>query len=594
MVEQRQESAELFAAIAEAMGALRAAAPRPESPRDLLREASMRQAIRAARAEGFQRIAVVCGAWHVPALAELPPAKADTELLKGLAKVKVQATWVPWTYGRLTRASGYGAGIASPGWYHHLWDAGQRALPPAAATTAWLARVARLLREEGMPVSTAHIIEAVRLAEALAALRERPVPGLPEMNEATQAICCFGSEVPLQLIAARLIVSERLGQVPAETPAVPLQQDLQREQRRLRLAPEAAERLLDLDQRNENDLARSHLLHRLALLGIAWGHAEQVTGKSGTFHEVWRLHWQPEFAVAIIEAALWGNTVIDAATAFACDRAVQAPGLAELTHLLNRVLLAELPAALTIVMQALESAAALAGEVVSLLDALPPLAQVLRYGNVRQTDTGMVARVFAQLLTRACIGLPGACASLNDEAAEEMFRKLLAADGAIALQREEEYTAAWRTALARLADQQGLHGLLAGRCCRLLQAAGVFTLEEVTRRMGLAISLAGDPALAGAWVEGFLRGDGLVMLHDEALWGVLDGWVLQLNEEQFTTLLPLLRRTFATFTAPERRQLGERARRAILPEPPRTAAQANFDEAQADDALAAMADLFGL
>ena len=48
-------------------------------------------------------------------------AKADQALLKGLPKVKVQSTWVPWTYRHLTRASGYGAGIVSPGWYEHLW-----------------------------------------------------------------------------------------------------------------------------------------------------------------------------------------------------------------------------------------------------------------------------------------------------------------------------------------------------------------------------------------------------------------------------------------------------------------------------------------
>ena len=43
------------------------------------------------------------------------PAKDDAALLKGLPKAKVAATWVPWTYGRLATASGYGAGVSSPG-----------------------------------------------------------------------------------------------------------------------------------------------------------------------------------------------------------------------------------------------------------------------------------------------------------------------------------------------------------------------------------------------------------------------------------------------------------------------------------------------
>ena len=32
-------------------------------------------------------------------------------------------TWVPWTHGRLASWQGYGAGVSSPGWYHHLFTA---------------------------------------------------------------------------------------------------------------------------------------------------------------------------------------------------------------------------------------------------------------------------------------------------------------------------------------------------------------------------------------------------------------------------------------------------------------------------------------
>jgi hypothetical protein len=120
-VEHRRDSADLFAGILEAMTALRDAAVQSqlqtrEPEREAQREAWMRQTIRAAQKEGFQRIAVVCGVWHAPVLAKMPAAKDDAALLKGLPKVKVSATWIPWTYSRLAYASGYGAGIESPGW----------------------------------------------------------------------------------------------------------------------------------------------------------------------------------------------------------------------------------------------------------------------------------------------------------------------------------------------------------------------------------------------------------------------------------------------------------------------------------------------
>jgi len=280
LVEQRQDSTELFAAVLAAMTVLRAevgqAAARFD-PLEGLREAYMRKTMREAEKQGFQKIAVVCGAWHAPALATRPPAKEDAALLKGLAKQKVEATWVPWTYGRLTMSSGYGAGVESPGWYQHLWEQGKRSERAGGgdATThcsiRWMTQVARLLRKQDLDASSASVIEAVRLAETLAALRDRPLPGLSELNEATQTVLCFGDALPMQLIHQQLIVGERLGRVPPETPMIPLQQDLQRQQKRLRLKPEATETLLNLDLRKPLDLERSHLLHRLMLLYVPWG-----------------------------------------------------------------------------------------------------------------------------------------------------------------------------------------------------------------------------------------------------------------------------------------------------------------------------------
>jgi hypothetical protein len=94
----------------------------------------------------------------------------------------------------------------------------------------------------------------------------------------------------------------------------------------------------------------------------------------------------------------------------------------------------------------------------------------------------------------------------------------------------------------------------------LLFEVGVFQPEDTARRLGLALSTATEPAQAAAWIEGFLAGSGLLLLHNPTLWQVLDAWVTQLHPETFTAILPLLRRTFSTFPAPERRQMGERVR----------------------------------
>jgi uncharacterized protein DUF5682 len=561
MVEERHESAGLFAGILEAMTALRAAAVAGgrADAREERREAYMRKTIRAALREGKERVAVVCGAWHAPALTAATPARADEARLRGLPRVKVAATWVPWTHGRLSAASGYGAGIRSPGWYQHLY---QSARDDIAA--GWMIRVARLLRDQDLPASSSDVIDAVRLAEATCALRGRPVPGLGELTEATRAVLCGGSDAPMRVVHRRLIVGETLGGVPEDTPLVPLLQDLAREQRRLRLPPDPAERVIDLDLRKPNDLARSHLLHRLRVLGVSWGEtAERDGGKTaGTFHEVWRLAWDPELALALVEAGIWGNTIAAAAAARARDLAERAADLPRLCALLDAALLSDLPDAAAAVMARLQGQAAVTGDVGHLMRALPPLARVARYGNVRQTDAAVVTQVAAGMVARICVGLPGAAASLDDPAAAHIVDQLRDVNQAIALVGGSDLRAPWHEVLGKLADREGLHGLVAGRAARILFDARAAGREATARRAALALSPAVPPERAAAWVEGFLRRSGLLLVHDDELWQLVDEWLDGLGEDTFVVVLPLLRRTCAGFAAGERRQLLERSRAA--------------------------------
>ena len=556
------------------MTELRSADTAPIEPREAGREAWMRQTIRAAIRE-FTNVAVVCGAWHAPALAKMPAAKDDAALLQGLTKTKVQCTWVPWSYSRMTYWSGYGAGVASPGWYEHLWKWHGK------ATQRWMTRAARLLREEDIDCSSAHIIEAVRLAETLATMRRLALPGLTELNEAARSVFCFDTDLPMRLIAQRLIVGNRMGDVPEDAPAVPLQQDIQREQKRLRMPPDELEKALDLDLRKESDVDRSRLLHRLNLLGIPWGELQGAGKAKGTFHEIWKIRWEVEYVVRIAEMGTWGNTVAQAASAYARDRADKADDLPTLCKLVDVVLLADLPDAIAHLMNRLENQAAISSDINHLMDALPPLANVMRYGNVRQTDTGMVGHVVSGLVARICIGLPPACASLNDDAAEEMVKRIMAVHAAVPLLDNAEHTAAWQEVLKHLAGMPNLHGLVAGRCIRLFVDSHVMEIQEVATAMSLALSPANDPAVAGAWIEGFLYGSGVVLLHDDSLWQIVDTWVTGLHPDVFMTMLPILRRTFANFPAPERRQMGERVKQG-----PGTAGAAGRRDADTDIDLA--------
>ncbi|MEU3746614.1 MULTISPECIES: DUF5682 family protein [Streptomyces] len=544
-----------FEALAEAMGALREAYGHGGHPRDLVREAYMRLQLRAARKEFGDEVAVVCGAWHVPALTWKTTVAADRALLKGLPKVKTELTWVPWTHRRLARRSGYGAGIEAPGWYGHLFTA------PDRPVERWMAKVAGLLRAEDHHVSTAHVIEAVRLAETLAALRGRPLPGLDETTDAVRAVLCEGSDVPLDLVRDRLVVGDVLGEVPAGAPAVPLQRDLSRLQRSLRLKPEAQQRELDLDLRKDMDGARSRLLHRLRLLGVDWGTPAPGRAGTGTFRETWRLGWEPELHVQVAEAGVWGTTVEAAANAKAESRASATTALADITALAEQCLLAGLADALPVVMRALADRAALDTDVTHLAQALPALARSLRYGDVRGTDTAALAEVAAGLAERICVGLPPACTGLDADAATAMRERIDEVHQALGLLPDAARPAdRWTGVLHRLAARDRVPGVLRGRATRLLLDEGRIAEEEAAPLMSRALSPGAPPQDAAAWIEGFAggaSGGGLLLVHDERLLGLVDTWLTSVPAAAFNDILPLLRRTFSGYEPGVRRTLGE-------------------------------------
>lgn len=510
----------------------------------LRREAFMRRSLRQAMKDFPGEVAVVCGAWHVPALmAPLPTATSDNALLKGLPRRKVSGTWVPWSHGQLAAASGYGAGVDSPGWYAHLWEHRSDVVP------RWFARACSVLRSEDLPASTASAVEAVRLADVLAALRGRPSPGLSEVTDAALAVLCGGGEVPLRLVHRKLVVGERLGSVGEDVPRSPLAADLARLQRRLKLPPQLEPKQLRLDLRKENDRERSKLLRRLEVLGVPWGKPDR-SNSLGTFAEVWQLAWNPAFAVSVAVAARHGTTVASASATVLRLQADEAGRVARAAEVLARAVGCELPDAVEAGRMALDRCAAAATDALELLAALPELARTVRYGSVRGTDPELLRVALHGLLARGAVGLPLACRGVDDETAEQALSVVDGAHEAVRLGADEAHQQTWWTALAKLAATPDAHGLPTGRATRLLWEAGELGGDAVEAKLHRSV--------ATAFVAGFLRGSATLLAADPRLFGLIDEWLTALRTTDFDDALPLLRRAVSDFSPAERRLLGER------------------------------------
>ena len=352
--------------------------------------------------------------------------------------------------------------------------------------------------------------------------------------------------------------------VPDSAPTVPLAADLAATQRRLRLQPSALEELLTIDLRKPNQLARSVLLHRLALLGVNWGTPADAGRTKGTFKEAWTLLWQPELTVAVVDASRYGTTIATAAATRVTEHARTTGSLAELSELLASCLLADLPDGISAVVAVLAERTAVQQDVVPLLETVAPLARTCRYGNVRGVDVTGVQRILDATVVRACVGLPTACAGLDDAAATAMRRAIDSAQSGLSLLPELPLDD-WHRALAAVAGSDRIHGSVAGRATRLLLDAGLVEREEVAARLSRRLSTATPAPEAAAWLDGLLSGDAVLLIHDERLLQLVDDWVAGVRDEVFDDVLPLLRRTFSAFSRPERREIGEQVSRGRLP-----------------------------
>lgn len=553
IIEQNPQPGPIFAAIADAMTTLRDGEG-PLAAFEAKREAHMRLEIAAARKEFDGPIAIVCGAFHMPALQATRPLKEDQALLKGLARRKSMMTWAPWTGPRLALGFGYGAGVVAPGWCKHLWQTrGQ-----GDASVLWLAKIAAVLRAKGHMVSTASLIEAERLARTLAVIRERPKPGFEELRDAAIAALFNGEALLWALVEAELLLGADVGEIPPDTPLAPLIEDLQRNQKAARLKPEALERELSVDLRSESGLFRSTLLHRLNVLGVHWGKLTDSGRSRGTFRERWTLAWEPEYAVRLVENLVYGPTIEKAANGRLIQMIGAATFLDAMAALVQGAITANLSEASAAGLAALEERAARSSECLEILASVPPLADIIRYGEARKTETARLSGLLERLIVEGGIALAYAARDLNAQASTTLVGAMRKADEAISLvEPEQDVLDAWRNGLAAVLDGSRSTALVAGCAAHLLYEAGHLSADAATGLIARRLSPGTPVTEAAGFFEGFFSTAGQRLIYDEGLRGAVDAWLASLDEDAFIAHLPLLRRVFSHLDSMERRRLIE-------------------------------------
>jgi hypothetical protein len=528
----------------------------------LLREAYMRREILAG-AEEPESIAVVCGAYHASALhGELPP-MTDAEA-EALPRADCVLTLMPYSYPRLSSQSGYGAGNHAPAYFEALFEEGL-AGTSARLPARYLAELAGHLRRDGNVRSSADVIEAVRLAEGLACLNDSPAPVLRDLRDAAVTLLGQGSRVPLEKALRQVEIGTAIGQLPPGVSRTALQDDFHRLVTALKLDRylEDKEQGLELDLREDRfkkteaaaflDRRRSTFLHRLGALAVEFA-AARTREQKGTAKEAWRLRWTPECEIRLAERSIQADSIESGAALALAEQLGEAKDVGEATLVLLRAASCELAEALAVALRRVQHLAVDDSAFASLSRGLENIAELIRYGNVREVDPAPLRPILQQLYLRACLLVFGSSVCSDDAAPE--VRAAMDRVHAVAFLGEEGIDPeGWCKAIGAVSRSDDRNPFLSGYATGLLVERGKIDDASIDTEVSRRLSPGTEASVGVNWFEGLVQRNRGALFLRKPLWASLSAYVDTLDEEAFKRALLYLRRAFSTFEPGEVRRV---------------------------------------
>ncbi|NDV77785.1 DUF5682 family protein [Dysgonomonas sp. 511] len=535
---------------------------------NLIREAHMRREIQRVIDEGAkpEDIVVVVGAYHVSGIeSDLPP-MSDAEL-KDIPGSTSQLTLMPYSYLRLSSRTGYGAGNLAPYYFELMWKAIQQGRL-GDLSAVYLSKVAKALRQKGDNASSASVIEGVRLANALTAMRGGSQPVLKDLHDAV--ITCFGGgELPPVAEAInRVDIGTAIGSLPEGVSQTPVQEDMNQELKRLKLTTykSAVAQELSLDLR-ENlkvktkeaafiDLNRSTFLHRLKVLNIHFAEQIRVSQDSATWAEKWSLRWTPEVEIEIVEANLKGETLEIAAAFELKEQLNECTDVSLAARIIRQACECHLTNIFDNALSTLQQLLVDSNNFRETANAAHELSVLIQYGDLRQFNLEPLIPILQQLFLRSSLLLVDA-ASCDDKAASCIAQGINVMELISQQQYDVVDVETWQKQLEHLAWRDDLNTKLSGVAFSILLEHNLATEEDCAKEVSRRLS-PGVPADLGAgWFEGLSGRNRYALLSRVSLWKELDKYVEQLDDDEFYRSVVFLRRAFGEFEPNQKNSIAE-------------------------------------
>ena len=548
---------------------LRTAEGEPD-PVTQAREACMAGHIREALRTGPWPVLVVTGGFHSLALAALVAAEGEPVQLPPAVAAPVIAdrglALTPYSFRRLDQLAGYDAGMPGPAFYQRVWDDRRDGGPVDGERL--ISDIAFRLRSRRHPVSTADLI-AWRLAgRGLAQLRGHAEVWRTDLVDAARATL-IKDELPERGVhPVQAEIDEALrggarGALAATAQRPPLVLDIAAQLAEHGIDADERSTSLDLSLLDPEGIARSRVLHRLALIGISG--IERLGGTDfrtrddlSQPRERWGVRWSPEQEASAIEASALGATLADAADAALGERlsAGRAQGAANQAGTVAGVVLdsalAGMDAAVRRYADVLRTAIAIDPAFVSVATAADLIAYLYRFDRLLGTTRSEpLGRVLEATWERGVWLLDqGAATGAQPAAAVQGIRTLLWVwercrwDLCLDDKLLDEV-------LARLRDRRGASPLLRGAAAGARWSIG---LDDAPSVLQLLRACASPEALGDVLTGVFALAREAVQRRREVLDAAerfVDAW----DDDEFLAALPAMRLAFAAFPPRERHHI---------------------------------------
>lgn len=535
--------------------------------RDTVRESFMKRKIKEYIEKGFdtEKIVAITGAFHTSAIESLEGAMSDKEY-KALVRRESNVTLMPYSYYRLSKRTGYGAGNAAPAYYELLWQ-GFLDGDITYHERKYLSSLAKYMREHGGIVSSAQVIEATRLARELAVIRGGSVPTLEDLKDASITCMGGGSFGEMAMGFAETDIGKKIGSVPQDAMQTSIQSDftLKLKQLKLEKYKELVATPLQLDLR-ENlrvkseesaflDLNRSFFLYRLVVLGIDFAKIKKSNQDNATWAENWILQWTPEAEIQIVESVLKGDTIVDAVAFVLGEKLSEATKISEIAEVIEDAFNCGLPKIVEGAKRSLDEMANGTIAMCDIADTVSKLSNMISFGDIRKLDREPLVPIVKRLCIRASLMLVGESAC-DDIAAATLADDIQKIHSVFMMQDflDESF---WFDKLIELSNRDDLNTKISGLATAILLDAG--KIDELTLRMEVSRRLSmGMPAELGAnWFAGLSMRNHYALIGRLTLWESLSEYLDTLDEEEFRRSVVFLRRAFVEYSAKEKDMIAE-------------------------------------